>query len=845
MVSSNSGSPTLTLPPSEQVAANGTVDVTGASYSDSFAQGNAGAMYVAISDSAGLLSAYYADPAVPGSDPAPGTGTHSITFQGSFNAVEDIINSLTYAATTASGSDTIRFDVWNQAGVETTGSVPVAIGNAGTGGGLTETWNGVVDGNWNNAANWSGGAVPTSGDTVVIPAGTPNNAALANATLAGESITLADDASGHTPTVNFTNVTLGAGTTLQTSASSNFSDPILDVNGTFTIASGATIATTGSTGLFVTPGTVGETVTVVNDGVILHGATIGSSFNMAVTNDGTIVVDAPGSSTLSFASLINAGTVTIDSGRLGVSSTISGGTIDFAGRGTLLVPSQAFVDGAAVAGFGQGDAIDGETPQTLNGNALSLAGGTLDILSNGALINAVPMVGSYGLGNFQINTIMSGISPGSEPLVDVYYAPDGGPSDVGVFMPDISAPASGAVAQGGTLDLGSVSIANAATLTLDITAQSGTLSMDGASGSGTNHLTISTPASGSQINADLATLTYVPAAGSSSDAVAITANEPSNGFVPSITTRIIPVAIAPGSGPMLNEPSGETVAPGASVAVSGSYSDSLASSNAGAMYLHIGDTSGSLAASYPGGGGGVAAPGSGSNSITFQGSYADVQAILNGLTYTAAATGGSDTIAFDVWNQAGVETTGSVPVTVMAGGGGGGGGGGGPVLTEPSSVSVAAGGTVAVSGSDSDSFAQANPGALYLGISDTGGTLTATDASGHAVAGSGSNSIALSTDYVDVNAILGSLHYTAGASGGSDTIRFDVWNQAGVESTAATAVTIEPATMGGAAPMLLADFAGPSIASPMLAPSGSGTIQAGMVGETTQPPIGVPLTIGH
>jgi hypothetical protein len=97
---------------------------------------------------------------------------------------------------------------------------------------------------------------------------------------------------------------------------------------------------------------------------------------------------------------------------------------------------------------------------------------------------------------------------------------------------------------------------------------------------------------------------------------------------------------------------------------------------------------------------------------------------------------------------------------------------------------------VAVSGSYSDSFALSNAGSLFLGISDNRGTLSATDASGDAVAGSGSNSIALNTDYVDLNAILASLHYTASGSPGSDTIDFDVWNQAGVETTGNSAVTI-------------------------------------------------------
>jgi len=45
----------LTLPSSEQIASNATIAITGASYTDSFAAGNPGEMYLSISDSSGDL----------------------------------------------------------------------------------------------------------------------------------------------------------------------------------------------------------------------------------------------------------------------------------------------------------------------------------------------------------------------------------------------------------------------------------------------------------------------------------------------------------------------------------------------------------------------------------------------------------------------------------------------------------------------------------------------------------------------------------------------------------------------------------------------------------------------
>jgi hypothetical protein len=78
-------------------------------------------------------------------------------------------------------------------------------------------------------------------------------------------------------------------------------------------------------------------------------------------------------------------------------------------------------------------------------------------------------------------------------------------------------------------------------------------------------------------------------------------------------------------------------------------------------------------------------------------------------------------------------------------------------------ASVTVSGTVAVSGSYSDSFALSSPGSLFLGISDHRGTLSR-----------GFRQQQHRAEPVDLNAILASLHYTASGSPGSDPIDFDV-----------------------------------------------------------------------
>jgi lysophospholipase L1-like esterase len=296
---------------------------------------------------------------------------------------------------------------------------------------------------------------------------------------------------------------------------------------------------------------------------------------------------------------------------------------------------------------------------------------------------------------------------------------------------------------------------------------------------------------------------------------------------------------AGGDVPTLTEPSSETVAAGATQSVRGSYSDTFAAGNPGLLYLSVSDSSGTLSATDVSGN---LATGSGTSNIAVSAPYSAVNAILASLTYTAGSQGGSDGIAFDIWNQAGVETTAAVPVTVTTTGGGGG-----PALNVPSSETVLPGSILTVSGSYSDSFAQGNPGSLFLGISDSGGTLSATDASGNLVVGSGTNRIALSTDYVDLNVILANLHYTAGASSGSDTISFDVWNQAGVETAGATSVTIDPSSFGAAmsqAPTTMAaDFAAPGPLGSEAATLNTTILSAGrtMLHDGMNQPPGLPL----
>ena len=812
----------LTLPASEQVAQGSTTDISGITYNDSFAAGNPGEMYLGITDNSGDLSATDSAGAVPGS------GTNAITLDATYADVQAILSSLTYIAPGSAASDTISFDLWDQDGVESTGTIPVSLSSGGT----TETWTGAAnDGQWDTAGNWSNNAVPTSGDTVLIAPATTNVPTLSDATISGETIVLGSD-SPVGPSVFFNDVTLGAGTVVESSGSGG---SIGDTS-TLTVASGATITNGDSAALGI--GNAGSgAATLINDGTIAESGG-GMTLDAMVQNQGVIIGGSSTSGELAIGnggSILNTGGTIIDAGGVvDLDGSVQGGTVAFSGPGgsLLLGVLDPFGQGAVVTGFSDGDRmVFGSFNPT---NMYLLNPGTLGLIG-GSFAEAIQFAGTLGLGNFELNNTTPGAN-GTE-ITTLLYAPSGGQAGTPSGEPDISAPGTASVAQGGTLALNDVSIANAPTLTLEITSNDGaTLYMNGASGNGTQSLSIAADTPASQVNADLASLRYVPVAGTTSDTLEITAAAPFSVTGTTDTIRKIPISITGGSsGPTLSEPSSENVTPESTTPVSGSYADSFAQGNAGELYIGISDSNGTLSATNASG---TVVSGSGTHQITLNTDYSDLNAVLSSLTYTASANTGSDTINFDIWNQAGVETTGSVAVTVS-------GSSSSPTLTEPTSESASTGGTTAVGGSYNDSFAQNNPGQLFLSISDSSGTLGSENASGQAVAGSGTNSIALTTDYVDLKAILANLHYTAGANAGSDSIQFQVWNQAGVETTSTTAVTIGAPANGSA--MSLQDFAPPAPVSnvmPSPVTSGSSTAFAALNDVSSVPSV-MPPHLGH
>ena len=150
--------------------------------------------------------------------------------------------------------------------------------------------------------------------------------------------------------------------------------------------------------------------------------------------------------------------------------------------------------------------------------------------------------------------------------------------------------------------------------------------------------------------------------------------------------------------------------------------------------------------------------------------------------YTAGNS--NATINVDVWDQAGVEANKTFDITVNAALAPK------PVVTVPATENVATSGTVAVSGASiADAWAAQNPGSLALTVTASDGTITML-ASGTKLPGSGTSVIEVNGTLAQINADLSTLTFTAGTAAGTGAVTVDIWDQAGVEATKSTSVTI-------------------------------------------------------
>ncbi|HEY1931240.1 MAG TPA: type I secretion C-terminal target domain-containing protein [Acetobacteraceae bacterium] len=275
-----------------------------------------------------------------------------------------------------------------------------------------------------------------------------------------------------------------------------------------------------------------------------------------------------------------------------------------------------------------------------------------------------------------------------------------------------------------------------------------------------------------QINAELATLTFIAGSNAGTDGITVDAwNQAGVEKTQSIAVTINP---AP-TGPQIAMPASETVTDGSTTAISGvSIIDAFAASNPGTMAVYLSDENGDGTISVPG----QAA----ASLLTVTGTLAQINTELAGLKFIAGSKAGSDGITLNAWDQAGIEKIQTIAVTVNLAP---------PQIAMPASESVTVGTTTAFSGlSVTDPFAAGNPGTLGLDLNTINGTIGIKSAVGTSVTGLGTHAVAIVGTLAQLDADLANLTYTAAASSGSDTLTVNVWDQAGLHSDASVGVTV-------------------------------------------------------
>lgn len=134
-----------------------------------------------------------------------------------------------------------------------------------------------------------------------------------------------------------------------------------------------------------------------------------------------------------------------------------------------------------------------------------------------------------------------------------------------------------------------------------------------------------------------------------------------NSISVSLSSNPLLIEIVPALGPhdlTVTVPAGLSVGAGGTVAVAGiSISDPWAANHAGRMALNVSDRTGSFE---------IAGQAFGPGRASFSGTLAQLNADLTSLKYTPGGSAGGDTLTVDVWNQAGIEVTKEVAITVTA-----------------------------------------------------------------------------------------------------------------------------------------------------------------------------------
>ncbi len=118
--------PAIAVPSAESIAAGSATAIAGVSVTDTFAASNPGTLVLDVGATTGLVAM------TSGGTQLSGSGTHAMSVTGTLAQINADLATLTYTAGSGAGSDSISIDVWDQAGIEGTKSIAVAVSAATT-----------------------------------------------------------------------------------------------------------------------------------------------------------------------------------------------------------------------------------------------------------------------------------------------------------------------------------------------------------------------------------------------------------------------------------------------------------------------------------------------------------------------------------------------------------------------------------------------------------------------------------------------------------------------------------------------------------------------------------------
>ncbi len=302
-----------------------------------------------------------------GNTPVYGTGTWTVA---SGSATITTPSSPTTTVTVALGNTaTLRWTISNAPCPDSWDEVILDNSSA-------NEWRGNTSSDWNTGSNWSCGVVPTTGSSITIPAGRPNNPTIGSANAAITSLTIDNGAT----------LTMASGYTLTFASGGTFTN-----NGTFTAGDGTVV--------FNGTGTIaGSQATTFNHVSINGGVNFGNSLS---TINGTLQING-GGFVNNFAPAYGAASTL----RYNVNGTYNR-SLEWSATSGAGYPNHVVLSNNTTLQLGANSGT--ATARSIEGNLTIESGSTFSMISGGAMTQPVTVKGNVTIdGTLALSTSAGG-----------------------------------------------------------------------------------------------------------------------------------------------------------------------------------------------------------------------------------------------------------------------------------------------------------------------------------------------------------------------------------------------------------------------------------------------------